>query len=542
MTKKDGFIYFDKEAQYIIKAILVFSAPFLTILLSNRYEIEDIFVGTLLSFLIFLALVVEIFKIERINIKQFVITLFFSLYIIKNILGFASNNLLLMQERFQVLFGLNLGTEALKDILGFLAIPCATFFVYMCICKIKVCVQNFVNNLTKIEKGYIFVMFAFASILTVLVVSSTTAFSKPIINGECQVYDVIYTSDTGSIVSQDAYFDVSHPENDIRQPLFGIFSLPFAVVAKILSDLFFFLPKNFGYEMFMTIIQFMLTTISTIMLGKILKLTEKEKLYLYLLFSFSFPYIVFNLVLEQYVIGLFYLILAIYIYYQSNKETNYMYIGAVGTLVTSGIIFPLITKTKEVKKWTTNVMKCFAVFISIAVIGGQYPQFVTLIERFSSLTNSWAGNVTFWDKVYRFTDFAKGIFFANSGQILLEPKPSYQLIPANAISIIGVIILLIMVASFILNRKEKMAKISFLWVVFSFVILFVIGWGMPENGLVLYSLYFAWAYLILYFLFLKNICKDEKLFAFLVLASVLVMAICNIQEFLNIFSFGMQYY
>ena len=95
----------------------------------------------------------------------------------------------------------------------------------------------------------------------------------------------------------DAFLNVSYDENDIRQPLFGIFSMPFAIIAKFISKFIFLVPIDYAYEAVMTIIQFILATITTIMIGRLLNLEEKDKKYLYLLFNISFPYLLFNLVI-----------------------------------------------------------------------------------------------------------------------------------------------------------------------------------------------------------------------------------------------------
>ena len=87
-----------------------------------------------------------------------------------------------------------------------------------------------------------------------------------------------------------------------------------------------------------------------------------------------------------------------------------------------------------------------------------------------------------------------------------------------------------------------MAKISFLWVLFSILVLVLIGWGQPENGLILYGLYFAWAYLILYFMFWKKILKNIKLFKIVMSFSIILMLIFNVIELLKILSFAIKVY
>ena len=42
-------------------------------------------------------------------------------------------------------------------------------------------------------------------------------------------------------------------------------------------------------------------------------------------------------------------------------------------------------------------------------------------------------------------------------------------------------------------------KIAGAWAGFSVVLLLAVGWGAPENGMILYTLYFGWAFLVLLF-------------------------------------------
>lgn len=119
---------------------------------------------------------------------------------------------------------------------------------------------------------------------------------------------------------------------------------------------------------------------------------------------------------------------------------------------------------------------------------------------------------------------------------------SYYLTEVKDYSIIGIVILIVCILSIILNRKNKMAIISFVWVVFSFLLLCVVGWGTSENGLNLYSLYFAWAYIILIYLFIDRLIKNDKIKNVLIVIICICMLVLNIPEFLNIIKFGISYY
>jgi len=535
-------IYESKVLKIITKTIIILSFPFLTILLSTRYDPKHIFIGAILSFLTASYIIIKKVSLRNINVKKFLISTALSLYGIKLFLHFSQNNIILLDKIIQKIMLVKINYEIIQKFLGLLSVPSLILIIYIFIDKGLYYCKNFSKELTKTDRRYLTIITIFSVIITFGIINTTTAFSKPYYEDNLKLYDVIYTSDSGIITYENAYLNVSNEENDIRQPLFGVFSLPFSITASLLSEICFFLPKGYEFEFIMTIIQFLLTTITTIMIGKIMKIEEKDKKFLYLLFSFSFPYIIFNMLLEQYVIALFYLVFAMYYYETYKEKINYLYIGAVGTLLTSGIIFPAISKFKNIKDWTIKAFKCFLSFVSVLIISGQFPQILTAKEVYQRIM-VFTNNTNLTNKIYQFTNFVSGIFISEKGAFkILNETPSYQLIGLKFISIIGILILILLTVSFIINRKEKIAQLSYAWVIFSFILLFIIGWGTAENGLILYSLYFAWAYLVLYFLFIKKVFKKRKAFVAIITFSIIIMATFNISEFLNILKFAIKYY
>ena len=72
--------------------------------------------------------------------------------------------------------------------------------------------------------------------------------------------------------------------------------------------------------------------------------------------------------------------------------------------------------------------------------------------------------------------------------------------------------------------------------------LIILGWGTKENGLILYSLYFGWAYFVLIFQLLNNIFKNNKVFKIAFIILILLMVIGYIPELFNIFKFAILNY
>lgn len=532
-------IRISQKFELIIKIIILLSAPFLSVIMAkgNIYNnnIKQYICVGILSFIVMI-FILKKFKIDKIKSKILIISTLISLYIMKYFIEFSSSKII--RKLNKTCFKTH--SKNIVYIMAILAIPTLIFFVYLFTKYIVPKIVKFIKELTKNEKKYLLILLVIGGITTIILSSLTTAFTTPLVKNRGIYYDVVYTSDSYSIVKEDAFMNAANPENDIRQPLFGVFALPFGLIARIISEFIIFLPQNLSYGTAMMFIQFMIVGFTNIMIVRLLNLKEKDKKYLYLLFSISFPYLIFTIVVEQYVVALFYLILSLYIYNCSNK-TNYSYIASVGTLLTSGVILPAISHEKKIKKIISDIWKTFILFITTTIISGQIIQVMYINKTINHLM-SFSGGVTLNIRFYQFTNFVSSLFFGTKGEIKNIGHMSYQLTKPSSINIIGILMFILIAISFVLNRKNKMAIISFLWVIFSIILLGIIGWGTTENGLILYSLYFAWAYLILFYLFIKKIFKKENLFKIVYYVSITIIAIFSIKEFIRIILMAVKYY
>ena len=109
----------------------------------------------------------------------------------------------------------------------------------------------------------------------------------------------------------------------------------------------------------------------------------------------------------------------------------------------------------------------------------------------------------------------------------------------NTTRILGVIIFLICILSFKKKKKNKLNLISGMWAAFSFVLLFIVGWGSGENAMIIYSLCFGWSYYVLLFEFIAWIAgkiKFKALIPVFCLAAAILLVVFNqkgIRELLN---------
>ena len=115
----------------------------------------------------------------------------------------------------------------------------------------------------------------------------------------------------------------------------------------------------------------------------------------------------------------------------------------------------------------------------------------------------------------------------------------------TSINFIGIVILVLVIVSAILNKDKKSSLLSAGWIVFSVFMLLGLGWGTKENGLILYALYFGWAFLVLLFQLVEKI--EYKLnVKFLVpvfgIGCAIALAVVNIPAIMEMVNFAITYF
>jgi hypothetical protein len=120
---------------------------------------------------------------------------------------------------------------------------------------------------------------------------------------------------------------------------------------------------------------------------------------------------------------------------------------------------------------------------------------------------------------------------------------NYQLAPVKSLSMMGMALLTLAIAGFVLNYRNKFARICLFWMALSFLILCLVGWGTAENGLIIYSLYFGWAYFCLVFLAVEKLFAAWPLGRNTVFSLVIAaLAYFNIPGIIDLIQFGIRYY
>lgn len=367
------------------------------------------------------------------------------------------------------------------------------------------------------------VTFVFLIVLMIITFSRSNLFY----NYLYPLYDVVYTSDTLHLLLDNAWMNGIHAENDLRQPLFAAFAAPF--VAPLYSITAWF--ENVSpmvLALTIGIANILLIIISAYMLAKLIE-GKKHNIGFFLLYMSTFAPLLFSIMLEQYTVSLFWLIALLYMYINKIEDRKLSYLGATGSLLTTGVTFPLIYDKED--RILTKLKKIFNAFFYstfVLLLLGRIDVIMKFPLKINSLLGFAGTKLSYLEKFQQYTHFIVNCFVSINGEAKIS---AWGLKEITNINLLGVIIFILVTVSFILNKKDKLSKISYYWVIFSVAILCIVGWGTKENGLILYSLYFSWAFVILLYNLMKyifNKFKIDKYFKYFILALTIIILIFNL--------------
>lgn len=419
---------------------------------------------------------------------------------------------------------------------------CALFalctFFYVAIDRILLEAGRRLRTSDKVEKRYFLIAGLLAAALIVCVYSLTNAFTDTGIP-----YDVVYTSDSGMLLRDNTFFNINAFQNDIRQPLFGVFAMPFDIAARLLSKVLFFVPN--AYVILLSILQAALLLFCFTVLARLLRLEGLKKALFLALVTVSFPAMLFLLTVEQYIFSLIWVLLLVEAYCEDAPKRDFLWVAATGSLLTSGALVFLLPYKKSFRSILIELLKAGGLLLAFLAVFGQLPLLYSAAASVRDLMSFSGAGLGLGEKLLQFINFAAACVVRPLAGVdaVSHTHISYQLSPVVSVNPVGVFVLVLAVAGFALNHKSKLARVSFGWVMFSFVLLGLVGWGTAENGLVLYTLYFSWAYLVLAFLALDALLKKWKTAQSVVLGGIAAATLVfNAVNILQIILFGIRYY
>ena len=436
-------------------------------------------------------------------------------------------------------------TNMLGLVLALIACP----FIYICLLifwnnmiRILKSIKLF-DTITNIEKIIYSLLIIFTIGVVVYAFLHTQAFY-----GTKYWYDIIYTSDSPVLVKGNAYMVLTHQENDLRQPLFAVFTAPFVAIPYLLGKIVGApLPIQ---AILLNIAQIVMLFIANFMLTKIMNLDSKKRICFMILSSCTYTHLLFCLMMEQYIAAYFWVIFYVLLISERKSGEKIALWGAGGTLLTSIIFLPFMpTKSprKEFKSWFMDNFKNGLEFVTVIITFCRFDVIYSLIPKITQLSNYTGKSISFVNKIYQYTEFISNCFIAPHALVNTSyfDHASWRLEMASDVNILGIIILILVLVSAIYNRHKYSSMLSIGWVGFSVIMLLGLGWGTVENGLILYALYFSWAFLVLLFQLLEKVGETLK-FNYLVPLSTCIATVTllylNIPSIIKMVNFAITYF
>ena len=433
------------------------------------------------------------------------------------------------------------------SVFGFAAGVLSLPFLYLCLVAFYGWLDRIFESLHtfqgigKQEKIFYLCLFLAAALFAALVFFRTDAFY-----GTPYEFDVIYTADSPKLVKENAFLALRHQENDLRQPVFAVFAAPFSGLPYLLSR---FLPLSSVLRpLLLDFSQIGLLLLTNFLLARILNLDSRKRMLFMALTSVSYPVLLFLLMMEQYIVVYFYLILCIYLILEKRGQAELSLSAAGGTLLTSLILAPFLGEhhpVREFKDWYLEMLRLMLTFLCLILFFGRLdillnaPSQILLMLQFSGQ------KLSVLQKLHQYSGFFRQCLLAPAAgaDLAAMGHASWQLLIPTGFSVFGLVILILALAGYFVNRKDPACKAAFLWLIFSFAILFLLGWGTKENGLVLYTLYFGWAVWVLLIRLFQRL--HERIPHFLPIAGIFTLVIflaVNLPALWQLLSFAFSYY
>ena len=185
---------------------------------------------------------------------------------------------------------------------------CALFFVFFCVLIFWKKAKQIASGLG-LTDGVSWKEWTIYALLLVISLSFMVfSFSQSqAFYGTDYSYDIIYTSDSPALVKGNVYLALTHSENDLRQPLFAVFAAPFTGIPYLLARL---VGASASVQaMLVNSAQILMLFAANLMLAKMMKLDAVKRICIMVLTSCTHTQLLFTLMMEQYIVAYFWLIL-----------------------------------------------------------------------------------------------------------------------------------------------------------------------------------------------------------------------------------------
>lgn len=398
-------------------------------------------------------------------------------------------------------------------------------------------IRYFVDTGDKIEKFYLIFWTLFCGIFLIVVYTGSTVFYSG------GLYNILYTYDSNTIYNNNVFMLIGQRENDIRQSLFAFFSLPVSLPANFLSIIF---PFKYSYAYFLQLFQDFLIGVGIVLVIRMLKLDGKRKIAGTVFFSVMCETLLFALLIEQYVILVFWLIVSIYCIVNKIGDRELCAVAAVGTAPTNSLMLIWECKNREsFKSFFMYAIRSFFKYIGFLICLGQLGLMLNFYNNILLLVGS-AGGGGYLDRLKQYIYFVRSCFIGPASMITTwdawSGGPVLRMNTVEGYSKVGILVLIIIMASWLISNKDIFVNICFSWIICSFLLMVCIGYCAGSNDMFLFVHYFGWAMGALLLIGISKLLKDDKAFAIVVYSLSAIMFIYNGNYFKILMEFAMTYY
>ena len=454
--------------------------------------------------------------LSKIKIKEHLVKLIF---VITYTLGITYK--LLNHTRCNIKFGI---------VFSFLSIFAIFCYSYLLISFAIKFFKYIWDNLTNFNKKLFVVIILIGIVFNTFTFCFTNLFCDP-----GPGYDFFISFDTGELLNLKFHENQLNLENDFRHFIMSLCILPFSVIPSMISDLFSKIPAFDG--LLLSYVQVFIISYCIVLIISLLKIENKTSIILFTTLFLVLSGTFYNmLTTEKFVFSLFYIITTIYLSIQKSPWKWIFFIGSLGILMTNIFLLPIVifTDKKPFKDWLSELIVAGIIFVCILILSGQF----NLL-----LHAKWS-----WDSLKRFSTLEKSVSTSNTimqtlifiASMILSPltiktdtvklcQPSI-----NFMCIIGALVIIANIISFIINHKNKYAIICFYWQLFMLFLLIGIGWGAILNEMFIYSALFTWSTISLIYMLIRKIFKTIRAEKVVITLLISIISLYNSIEFIKL--------
>lgn len=513
-----------KKITFFINIFAILSAVSYMLCVHERYEsstLNENLTKIILSIVIIVALSIILFKFKRNFILDTLKMGFKNInYIAFSILStFALLTFIAETDSLQLIE---------KLIFGILSSFIIFIFFLKSYLYLVPKIINFFKTLSRNEKKYLLYASIFYTILLLITTLNTRMFLGISLSGRW--YEV-FSFDTASTYAYETLVNPYNYNNNIRHLLMSYVTLPFTAFPFVLFKSF---HAVFIFYFFYIVAQEIMVISIIILLKRLIKIENSFiELSFYLLATVSSTFIINFLVNEKFVISILFLVLAISATINQNDSKFYYFFMSLASLTSNILLFiPIFFYKTNIKKGIKNTIIFGLLFLLACIVAGQAEHLVYVLSEMNSLNRFTGDEVSFSTRLIMFFVFMTKLFFIPNSCIkrydIWETEPTVN----SFYFWIGIIIFVITILGFILNRKNSFMKICFYWFIIMIVYSVLIGWGTGTNELFLNSIMYFWAIIPLIFIFIVKIAKKPKI----------ILGICIILGTITLAMNGIQFY